>query len=67
MQLRVDGRLATVQGELLVATPGKPDFVASRHQVTWDDGSAVSDADRAAILRVAQEAGRRRKLTVEIV
>jgi hypothetical protein len=44
----------------------RPDFVAFRKQVEWDDGTPVTDDDREKILGVLRDGARARKLTLEI-
>jgi hypothetical protein len=67
VQVRVGGRTATVQGELLVRTRAEPDFVAYREQVEWDDDAPVSDDERQKILQVLQQSAREQGIAIEIV
>jgi hypothetical protein len=66
LRVRVNGRLATVGGELLARTRGEPSFVAYRGDVRWDDGGPLSDDDRQAILGVLEESSRVGRFVVEI-
>jgi len=66
VQVRVGGRAATVQGELLARARGRPEFVAYRKQVSWDDGAPVTEDDREAILRALQDSARRQKIALEV-
>lgn len=66
VRIAVDDRVATVEGETLVAG-WRPDFVASSQQVTWDDGRPMSDEEKAAVLAALREVGRRGKWRLEIV
>jgi hypothetical protein len=59
----VDGRRATVHGELLLppegwrtwAAWGPRTFWASKRQVGWDDGGRITDEDQEKILCVLRE------------
>jgi hypothetical protein len=67
VQVRVRGRTATVQGELLVRTRIEPDFLAYREHVSWDDDSPVRDDEREEILRVLQDSAREQRIAIEVV
>jgi Immunity protein 74 len=59
-QVDINGRSVTGQGEPLVSEHGRPTYlVYSDTLVKWEDGGAVSDAERAAILHRIQEEAER--------
>ena len=66
LRVEIDGRSARVHGEAFLPDHGSPDFVLSRKQVEWDDGSPVGDDDRELILRTLLESARERGLRIEI-
>ena len=55
IRVAVDGRTATVQGEMMARTRQGPDFVVYG-ATSWDDGAAVTDKDAERIRSVLQEA-----------
>jgi hypothetical protein len=67
VQVRVRGRTATVQGELLVRTRIEPDFLAYREQISWDDDAPVTEDERREILRVLQDSAREQRIAIEFL
>ena len=67
IELEVRGRKVTVSGEAFLPGHGSPDFVAYGDLLTaWDDGEALSEADRQAVLDDLRESAQARGITVEI-
>ncbi len=66
IQVRVEGRIATVGAEMLIGRRWVPNFVAYRRDMAWEDGDAVSDEDRERIIRVLQASAQRRKMTIGV-
>jgi hypothetical protein len=67
IELEVDGRRVTVNGEAFLPGHGSPDFVAYGDLLTaWDDGEALSEADKRAVLDDLRQSARARGITIEI-
>jgi hypothetical protein len=67
IELDVGGRKVTVSGEAFLRGHGSPDFVAYRDLVVrWDDGEALTEADRDAVIDDLLASARARGITVEV-
>jgi hypothetical protein len=67
IELEVDGRKVTVNGEALLPGHGSPDFVAYGDLLSsWDDGEPLSDADKRTVLEDLRASAKARGITIEI-
>ena len=63
LHIVVDGRPVTVPGEMLVPMEGQPDFVVFSGMLkSWDDGTPISEDEKARILAaILEEAEKQRR------
>jgi hypothetical protein len=67
VKVRVSGRIATVEAEMLIGRFWRPDFVVFPAQVKWDDGAGVTGVERAAVIDTLLADAARRGFELEIV
>jgi len=67
VELSVGGRDVTMQGEAYARGHGSPDFVAYRNSLMqWDDGEALTETDKQAIIDDLLCDGRARGWSIEV-
>lgn len=65
VRVSLGGRTARIPGEAFIRGYGSPDFLLSRESVVWDDGGAMTDADRARIVETVLASALERGLNIE--
>ena len=69
LRLKVQDKIVTIQGEVLLSQPGSPDFVAYLNSIkTWDppnDGEVITAVDRENILEVARKCFKEKKMVID--
>lgn len=67
LHIVVDGRPVTVPGEMLVPMEGQPDFVVFSGMLkSWDDGTPISEDDKARIVAAILEEAERQRHRIAI-
>jgi hypothetical protein len=66
----IDGKTVTIDGELLVATPGLPDYVIYKDSIErWDppnDGEVIDQATRDRIVEMVRAEMLKEGLTIDV-
>jgi Immunity protein 74 len=65
IRVAVAGRVAIVPGEAFQRAYGSPDFVLSRAEATWDDGSPMTNAERDKLVETVLASAAERGLEIE--
>jgi hypothetical protein len=67
IRVAIDGRTATIQGEAFQRGYGSPDFLLSREEAGWDDGSPMTGDDRKRLVEIILASAAERGLEIEFL
>jgi hypothetical protein len=67
IKIRVGGRTAIADAEMLVGRRWTPNFIVQSTDMAWEDDSPVTDEEREEVLRVLRESAAKKKMKVEVI